>query len=353
MSVKTSNKYSDLKIAWFPEKLNSLKDNYVTAPIHVMINPTNRCNHNCFFCVYNYDYSLMHDTMNIKDELSTAKILETLHSFKKIGVKSITYSGGGEPLIHPGIEEVLQLNKDLGIDIAMITNAQLLYGNKANLLKDSKWIRVSVDYSNYEEFKKSGRGSLDKYNQILENISNFSKMKTPECDLTVNYIITKENYKNLFNGALLLKSLNVDNIRFSPVYTKDFLDYHSSIKAEVLQTLNDIKKYLETDTFKIYHSYYLNENFTKRNYNKCYFQQIVPVIGGDYNVYNCHNKAYTPEGMIGSIKNQTFEEFWFSEDTKKHFERFNAKKECVCQCAADNKNLFIHELINFHGDSYV
>jgi radical SAM protein with 4Fe4S-binding SPASM domain len=35
--------------------------------------------------------------------------------------------------------------------------------------------------------------------------------------------------------------------------------------------------------------------------------QVVPVIGADGNVYNCHNKSYTEEAIIGNINNQSFE----------------------------------------------
>jgi hypothetical protein len=44
---------------------------------------------------------------------------------------------------------------------------------------------------------------------------------------------------------------------------------------------------------------------------------------------------------------------WFSESTKKHFESFNPQLHCQCQCANDDKNLFIHDLIKFNGDNYV
>ena len=68
------NKYSDLKIVWFKDKLESFRDGKITSPIYIRIKPTNRCCHNCFFCVYNYDYSKMHETTNRIDEISLDKM---------------------------------------------------------------------------------------------------------------------------------------------------------------------------------------------------------------------------------------------------------------------------------------
>ena len=81
--------------------------------------------------------------------------------------------------------------------------------------------------------------------------------------------------------------------------------------------------------------------------------QIIPVIGADYNVYNCHNKSYTDDGKIGSIKNRSFRDLWTSTEALRFFETFNPQEHCQCQCANDKKNIFIHEMINCYGDNYV
>ena len=49
--TKIQQKYSDLKIVWHKEKLASIRDGIITAPICVRVKPTNRCNHRCFYCL--------------------------------------------------------------------------------------------------------------------------------------------------------------------------------------------------------------------------------------------------------------------------------------------------------------
>lgn len=353
--MKTSNKYSDKKIVWFPNKLQSFVQNSITAPIYVRIKPLNRCNHGCFWCVYHSDLTNMHSDMAVKDMLPPEKFKELLTDLKDIGTKAVTYSGGGEPLMYKGIEEFLQMTLDYNIDLSIITHGQFLVGEKAKILGKGKWVRISMDYWDGASIKESRRIRPEYFDTIINNISNFAESKDNECDLAINYIVTQKNYKHLFTISKKLKECGVENIRFSPMWCDNFFEYHEPIKNEVILELNNIRKELQTDKFLIYDSYnQLNDkNIARRTYSKCYFNQIVPVVGADQNIYTCHNQAYSNDSIVGSIKEKSFKEVWFSKETQLFFDSFNCQKVCTGQCAADSKNKFITELINSFGDNYV
>jgi radical SAM protein with 4Fe4S-binding SPASM domain len=348
-----SNKYSNSKIVWFYDKLISLKDNNITSPIYVRIKPINKCTHKCFFCVYNADYSGMHENMSKKDILDKNKLFEILNDFKEIGVKAITYSGGGEPLLYPHIVDTFKKTKDNGIDLSIITNGQLLKGDKAQELKDSKWIRISMDYHNEKEFTSSRFVPEKLFFEIVDNIKNFKCIKSDFCELTVNYIITKLNCETIIESMNFLKKLGVDNVRISPLWTNDFINYHENIKNKVAADIDYSRKIFQDHNFKIYDSYNIKEEQLKRNYSKCYVMQIIPVVGADGNVYTCHNKAYDRDGLIGNINNKSFKEIWFSKETYDFFNKFNPSKLCNHQCANDNKNIFIRDIIYSYGDNFV
>ena len=78
--MSKSKKYSNLKIAWHPEKLRSFVEEKVTSPIFIRFKPTNKCNHNCFYCAYDPGYTGMHSTVDRTDELSREKMLEILEN---------------------------------------------------------------------------------------------------------------------------------------------------------------------------------------------------------------------------------------------------------------------------------
>jgi len=351
-----NNKYSDYKIVWFPEKLSSLKSGEIKAPIYLRIKPTNRCNQSCYYCIYNKEFSNMKKGIVPGiDEISKDKMFEILDDVSSIGVKAITYSGGGEPLLHKDIVDILIKTLDVKIDLSILTNGELLKDARADVLSRAKWVRISSDYNTPELFKLSREGNEKRFKNIIENITKFSKIvanyKT-HCDIGINYIITKDNYKGVIDATKLYMDCGINNIRFSPVWTPDFYNYHKDIMEEIRELLNTAKQKFASESFFVYDSYNISSMARPRCYHKCYFMQIVSVIGADCNVYNCHNKSYDETGKIGSIKNQKFSDLWFSESTKKYFEEFDGMT-CNHQCANDKKNIFIHEIINSYGDNYV
>ena len=99
--------YSKMKILKHPRKLEALEDKRVTEPIHVRIKPTNKCNHNCNYCSYQNSYGQLGKDMRVADEIPLDKMNEIINDCAEMGVKAITFSGGGEPLLYKGIMGVL------------------------------------------------------------------------------------------------------------------------------------------------------------------------------------------------------------------------------------------------------
>jgi radical SAM protein with 4Fe4S-binding SPASM domain len=348
--MRLKNKYNNLKIAWYPDKLNSFVQGIITAPIYIRVKPTNKCCHNCIYCVYNATYSGMHQDMSRKDELEKSKLLEVLNDFADMGVKSLTFSGGGEPLFYPYINEAIELALNRNLAISVITNGQYLRGQTAALLATSKWVRVSMDYHDQKSFVKIRQTDFSQFKKICQNIENFSKIKGRECNLTTNWIISQDNYENIPAAVELMKNIGIELIRFSPLWTRDFHEYHNKIKDRVKEILKKVKKF-EDDNFEIVDGYNVDILVSRIN-PKCFYNQIVPVVAADGNVYTCHNKAYDPDAVIGSIKNRSFKEMWFSKETKTFLKTFDPMLICKNQCANEQKNINIQTLIDCYGDVF-
>jgi MoaA/NifB/PqqE/SkfB family radical SAM enzyme len=349
----TQSKYSSFKIAAFPDKIRSLINGDITAPLYVRIKPINACNHNCGFCAYKKG-QYIHDNCNRVDSLTTKKLLEVINDIADIGVKGVVFSGGGEPLLHKGIVPAFESCSERGLKIGLITNGQALTSSKIDSLINASWVRLSVDYWDAESFSAS-RGVANKYfDKILANVLFLSAKKSDSCDLEINFIITKENYRHIQEAAEMVKGLGVDNIRFCPAWGNDFINYHAPIQEEVLTSIQEAQK-LSNDKFKVYSSYDgISESVFNRPYRKCYFNQVCTVIAADYNVYFCHDKSYSSVGVIGSIKDQKFSDLWFSQDTKGIFDNFNPQESCNGhRCSSENRNLFIHEILGCANDPFI
>lgn len=363
-----NNKYSALKIVGFPEKLQSFRDGVITAPVYVRVKPINNCNHACRWCVYKADRrgnegampviaSDMHLDMVEKDVMPREKMIEVIDDFQSMGVEAVTFSGGGEPLLHRDIVEFMEHTLKCGIDLSIITNGQLLTGSRAKALAYAKWVRISMDYTNAYQMARSRVVPERLFEEVMTNVQTFARMKRPSCDLGVNFIVHRDNCEGLFDFARELFRLGVENIRFSPMYCPDFLEYHRPIKEKVEAQLWKIARYADMGgaSGSVNTTYDLHNpaHGPERKYNHCYFMQTVPVVGADQNVYACHNKAYDKTGLIGSIREQRFSQLWFGEEAKAVFEKLNPQCDCKHPCANDLKNQHIMELVNAAQDNFV
>lgn len=359
-----NNRYSDFKITHFPDKLKSFQDGVIAPPIYVRVKPYNACNHGCWWCVYstgfrpldkdNHIQSGMHSDMKLADQIPFAKMREILDDFKEMGVKAVTYSGGGEPLMYPDICATMERTLNYDIDLSIITNGQQIYGRRAETLASAKWVRVSIDYTNAAEMAASRNVPERFFFSILANLENFSRTKERECELTVNFIIHKDNIKGLGKFTKTLKDVGVENVRFSPMWVPNFLEYHTPLLEDVRAELAEAQSLVDS-TFQVNSTYNISGSghFPERAYHRCFFMQTVPVIGADQIVYACHNKAYSADGAIGSIKDQHFKDLWYSDAAKNAFEELDPMVTCRHECTADGKNKIIHGLLDAHQDNFV
>ncbi|MEK6935694.1 MAG: radical SAM protein [Nanoarchaeota archaeon] len=351
----TKQPYGELKIIWHPEKLEALLKGEISAPIAIRIKPTNKCDHRCFFCSYNPEAkNLLSEEINLNDEIPQEKMMEVLSDLGEMGVKAVTYSGGGEPLIYPHIIQTFKKTLDNKLDLSIITNGQRLSEERAELLTQAKWVRISADYCDISTFVQSRRITEKSFDKLKENIKKFAKIKNLECELGINFIVHHMNQDKVYEAANFFKDLGVNHIRYAPRWMEEGWEkYHTSFKENVIEQIKKARQDLNDERFKVYDVYEKDLNNPKiieRPYSKCSIMQIVPVIAADSAVYFCHDKAYTKNGRLGYIKEQSFKDLWFSKESKEKFKNFDAKVECKQHCVYDGKNSLIEEIINSHGN---
>lgn len=340
--------YSELKIFHHTDCVNAFLKGKRTAPIYIRIKPTNVCNQSCFYCAYAND-SLFDGRMVDKRESIPWEIMErTLYDLADMKVKAVTFSGGGDPLCYHSIIPTLALIKKLEIDYSMITNAQALEGEVVDYLKDAKWVRVSFDSSEAEIYE--GIRGVHTYKKVVNNIEKFASIKSKDCTLGINCVITKNNADKIFEICELVKKLGVDNIKLSPIAVKeDTKDYHDKIKDGVIEQINLAKEKLESDRFRVVDKYTCDldlPNSYRKEYQKCYIQNFFTVIAADSKVYRCHQRAYTKAGELGDLTKMSFKELWFSEEVNKRINIFEPQKECGFRCAFDERNMLLNDFVN-------
>ena len=340
------NVYEESKLAFHEDKLKSFVGGKTTAPICVRVKPTNHCNHHCFYCSYDEDNK--RSTMDRSSSIPIEKMREVLEDFKEIGVKAVTFSGGGEPLIYPHIEEAMEKILEYGIDLSIITNGQELKGKKAELLAGAKWVRISLDSSDPKTFTEIRRVPESLFNNLIENIKNFSKIKNPSCEFGINFVVSNSNADKVYDSIKLFRDWGANHVKITPVWVPNFSEYHKQTKESVEGQIQRARTDFSGEAFKIYDTYekdFAHSGVTQREYGKCYHMQIVPVIAADSHVYFCHDKAYQPDGILGSIEEKSFKDLWFSEEAAEIFRVFDPREGCRHHCANDNRNMATQKML--------
>ncbi len=146
-----------------------------------------------------------------------------------------------------------------------------------------------------------------------------------------------------------MKDIGVNHVKVMGVIVsndgRESNQYHGEIKEVVREQLERVRC-LESDDFKIIDHYHeFTERFDK-DYTACPSMQFLTIIGADSKVYSCHDKAYTEKGLLGSIENRSFKEFWFSDENQKMMRSINPSVDCNHHCAEHRRNLLLQEYLS-------
>ncbi|MDD5012064.1 MAG: radical SAM protein [Candidatus Nanoarchaeia archaeon] len=341
--------YAKTKIFHFPDKLTSFKESKISSPIHVRIKPTNSCNHNCSYCSYRAECLQLGKDMVIKDFIPKNKLIEIIDDLDSMKVKAVTFSGGGEPFCYPYLLDVLKKISKTNIKFRSYTNGARLEGEVSELFaQKGTWLRVSMDGWDNKSYSEYRRVKDGEYTKIMNNMENFKKFGGP-CSLGVSLIIGEKNSSHVYEMIQRLKNVGVSSIKVSPCIVSDYGEqnnlYHEPFFNQVKEQIKKAVLDFEKNDFEIFDSYNKEVISFKKDYAWCPYIQIRPVIGADQNIYACQDKAYNLDnGLIGSIKNQSFKKFWFSD--RDNFFKINPALNCDHHCVADTENKLIIDYLN-------
>jgi MoaA/NifB/PqqE/SkfB family radical SAM enzyme len=91
-----------------------------------------------------------------------------------LGTSVVTISGG-EPLLHPELDQIIGRIRKNGIVAGMITNGYLLMPDRIERLNQAglEWLQISIDNVNPDDVSKKSLKVLDKKLQMLAEYSDF------------------------------------------------------------------------------------------------------------------------------------------------------------------------------------
>ncbi len=134
-------------------------------PVMAHIIPIRRCNLSCAYC---------NEFDDVSKPVPTDVMIQRINRLGDLGTGVLTLSGG-EPLLHPELDEIIRAIRSRGIIAGMITNGYLLTPDRVQKLNAAglDHLQISIDNVMPDEVSKKSLKVLDKKLQVLAEHAEF------------------------------------------------------------------------------------------------------------------------------------------------------------------------------------
>ncbi len=304
----------------------------ITKPVMLEIDPTNICNHNCPKCAGNRSSPQVYLSLKFMKNL----IRQTSHF-----LKSIVFTGGGEPLMNKDTVGAVLFAKKNNLDVGFITNGTLINEDIANeLIKNCKWIRISLDANNSKDYSLVHGIKPTFYEQTLHNINLLVKLKkqnTSSCTIGVGYLTNKKSSEHMFNFTKKMKDIGVDYVQFRPFHFDRF---------DVSKEIKKCTK-LESSSFKVIVSQHRYDKI-EYSYPISYRDEFTTIVAADGKLYpGCFTRGMK-EFELGDLNKSSFNEIWNSKRRRKIFENKLKMNGCPIMCKYDKLSQTLWEILKIN-----
>lgn len=330
------------------ERIAVWQGGMLPPPVTVELDLTNLCNHACPGCTFSHLVNISKD--QIPFELAES-IIDQLGA---MGVKAVTFSGGGEPLVYgqSKVVSLLERCRRHHMDAALITNGSLLTDPRIGDL--CTWVRISLDGYDEETFSRFHGRSLREFEKVLSRVQAFAAHKG-RATVGIGFLTDAGSVARgdfLHMSRLCSGIEGAAYVQFRPLVTNMVAD--PSLAASRL-TSEDLLAY--TTAYREAAQRYNRPGFRVllsagkyealalpgfgRTYSRCLAHFLEATISADAKVYICCHTQGQDRFCLGDLRKDTFREIWHSDQARKVYESFDPRNTCppACRLHLQNNNL--------------
>lgn len=327
-----------------------LGNEYEKGPLVVEWDTTEACNLACPGCI-------SEDLVCNSTSFSRDRLLEIASELYNMGVKAVVLIGGGEPLAHPAVGDLIEYLGSHDINIGITTNGCFIPKYMDIIAKHVSWTRVSMDAATPETFSQL-RPSKDGTNQfsfIVKAMKDLSKIKKGR--LGFSFLIRTEadgfgitsNIHEIYDAAILAKEIGCDYFEVKPSYSYVGGQDHALVihsKERMQQAKDQIEKLkkLDGDSFKVLTAINLGDSLDcvekkqDKKYTDCPAAHLRTLICPS-GVFVCPYWRGKEPFRIGDATKQSMQEIWNSNRRAEVMSRLDPSTVCNFHCLRNETNI--------------
>ena len=337
------------KVVANADRVVELLESGNTSPVLVEVDPSNACNHACFFCISSYIH--LPESKNLptfdRSHMPRQMMLDLCRDMIDMKVRAVNWTGGGEPTLNRHTKEAIDyIGQNSDIKMGMFTNGTLLdrWDMFETLADNMTWVRFSVDAGTQKTYdwirRPKPQNNWDKMNANLLKMIEVNKAKGYPLDLGVGFVITPDTYKEILDFAEYFSKFDLTYCQFKPEIVNR--EREDGIQRDIDFWNNEVEPLLEKaknilgSKFQV-NGYKLTDleddpSLFGRTYKQCLGSQIQPLVGADGHVYVCTNHRGYKEYSYGSLHEKSFSEIWNDVETRRKVMHQIDNVECFSNC---------------------
>ena len=334
------------KLLHHVDRLAELKAGAMPAPINLEIDLSNRCSLGCEGCHFGYthtrgplansdkpiDVQAMGDLMDVhlaKRMLSEAYVM---------GVRSVTWTGGGEPTLHPQFDEIASWSL---MPQGMYTNGCHISPARARLLRHKfAWVYVSLDYAerfDYKLYKKA-----DKFEDAITGIARLADAPG-EATIGVGFLLWRENWTQMHQMIDLAFAQGADYVQFRPMilhklHSPGEIQEDTGWMDDLINDLRAISHHpgviVDVDRFVNY------RDWDGHGYPTCWWSALQTVITPNGKLWTCVNRRGFKGDEIGDLNTDTLYNIWQQHQVKQ------VDHDCRVMCRGHVPNTVLDKVMS-------
>jgi MoaA/NifB/PqqE/SkfB family radical SAM enzyme len=193
------------------------------GPICAQIDLTNSCNSACIGC-WARSPLLGPDVMPPEEQalyLPRERVLRLLDDLARSGTREIYLGGGGDPLCHPHLREVIARARELGMAVTLHTNFTAADESLVGFLLEAglDYLTVSVWAADNETYLRTHpTRDPEVYPRLTETLRQVvARRPAGRPVIKLYHVICRENYDQLVPLFEQACALGVDGLEFAPI----------------------------------------------------------------------------------------------------------------------------------------